>query len=52
MIGTVSLLYLNGELVGILSLKVQLSVNAQHAGVLADAEVSCFVAGHDGVPAY
>ena len=45
-----AVVYLNGELVGILSLKVQLAIDAQHARVLADAEVRRLVARHDGVP--
>ncbi len=45
-----SVCYLNGELVGIFPLKVQLSVDPQHAGALPYAEVRCLVSGHNCVP--
>jgi hypothetical protein len=45
-----SVCYLNGELVGIFALKVQLSVDPQYAGALPYAEVRCLVTRHNCVP--
>ena len=44
-----TILRLDGQLVGVLPLKVQLPVHTQHAAMLTNREIARFIAGHDGV---